>query len=196
MAFIQPIFDNPSVLVTILISLAFNIMFLALAFIEPYKSIFEHMLKTWTHQNGKKLNAFMFTKSGALLNVYGDIEQDGTFKYRDNKYLVNKQAFFNYKGLPTQLYKENVMEPVDPFNRPEVRELTTIEGNTVMASNQDPYDILQTLKKYALYAAFAVVGLIGVLGALAYLQYEVFDVIVQSGQQAAEIVNQARGGTN
>lgn len=193
MAFIEPLFSNPALLVTFLLLLAFNVMFVALAFIEPYRSIFQHMMKTWTHQHGEKLNAFIFTKSGAMVNVYGDIKEDGSFEYRDNKYLVNKQAFFNYKGLPTQLYKENVMEPIDPFQRPEVRELTTMEGNTVLLSDDNLIDILQKVKKYAPYVGFGIVGLIGVLGALAYLQYEVFDAIVQSGQQAAEIANQAGG---
>jgi len=192
MAFIEPLVNNPSILVTMLLLAATTFMFVLAAFIEPYKSVFQHALKTWTHQNGKKLNALIFTKSGAMLNAYADIEEDGTFEYRNNKYAVNKQAFFNYKGLPTQLYKENVVEPVDPFNRPSVKELTTEQSKTVMMSNIDPLDIKKLVKNYGVYALFAVIGLIGVLGALTYFNYQVFDVVVQQGQQAAQVINEAQ----
>jgi len=192
MAFIEPLYQNPSLLVTVLISAAINIVFIAISFIEPYKSVWQHAMKTWTHQDGQKLNALIFTKSGALRQEYGDIGQDGTFEYRDSKYAVVKQAMFNYKGIPTQLYKENEMEPFDPFDRQDVAKLSTDEAQRVMMSNENLIDILQKVKKYAPYVAIGIIVLIGVLGALAYLNYQVFDAVVQSaGTAATELQNTA-----
>lgn len=185
MAFIETLTQNPTILITWLLSIALNAMFILAAFVEPYKSVVQHAWKTWTHSKGDKLNALFFTKSGVMKFEYGEINSKGAFEYNEKEYAVNKKAFFNYLGMPTQIYKEGTVEPFDPYDRQEIRELSTNEAERIMMSTELS-SILETIKRWAPIAGLGLLIMIGALGVLIYFDYQVFNEVVQKTGQAIQ----------
>jgi hypothetical protein len=160
---------------TILFSVTTNIIFIALGFVEPYKSIFSHAWKTWTHGSGKSLNVWFVTKSGAARFYYKSVDSTGKIDVKGNEYLVNPKMQVSYKGLPTQTIVEGQAEPHDYYNDQEAQKVSTNEMNRLFLNKDN--GVLAWLKENMQYIMYGGIALIAVLAAIGYFLYDIQQVV-------------------
>jgi len=191
--------NTPSwLIVTAFVSVSLNAVFLLAAFFEPYKSVMRWAWISFTHSTGKRLRAYMFTKNGTIKRIYKKIGSEGNITYNDEEYSINPKLQFNDLGIPTQIYKEGVTEPFNPYNDEGGRQMSTAELTRVMTSTKLP-GIIEYLKKYWPVALVLVGTTILLAGGSLYMNWMIYDEAVQKGtelagravQNATELSNQA-----
>jgi len=163
------------------VSLLFNVFFIAVAFMQPYRMLFKHMWHKAYSDTSDKVSGLFLNKNGVVTMELLDVES-GHVKRNDGRYVLNHNAQFSWHGVPLQIWLEGQSRPVNPYGEGE--SLSTKELNTIMRAGQvDEFiqDLLDRLKQYYPMAITVCVVFAGFVLLSIYFGWNIWDYLINQG---------------
>lgn len=166
--------------IIILLSTAF-IAFIAIVFLSGIgRRVVKRIKQQWLYKKGKHVNTVFISNNGVANELFIKKDKDGSFKFNDNMYVVDRKKTILLDGIPTQINLEGTTEPVDVAGYDTSDKMSTAELEQIIMHNEagNLVAFLMSIKPYLIMACIAILAL--AVGGL-YFNYQIFDVVVQGG---------------
>ena len=165
--------ENKTLELWLTFSILANIMILFISlFTGTGTEIYKRYFNKFKYKSGKYVNALIILKSGVVKEVFtAKDELTGSIRLMGKPYVTTAKLMFNYKGIPTYLFREDNPDPVNIWQDGYTGIISCSEVDTVMAS-ADSFNAIAWLKQYVNYAAIGLAIIIAIGGFSANLIYE------------------------
>ena len=160
--------ENKSLELWLTFSILANLMIIFVSvFTGTGTEIFKRYFNKFKYKSGKYVNALIILKSGVVKEVFTTKDElTGSIRLMGKPYVATAKLRFNYKGIPTYLFREDNPDPINIWQNGYTGTISCSEVDTVMAS-ADSFNAVAWLKQYVNYAAIglAIVITIGLFSA-------------------------------
>jgi hypothetical protein len=177
------------------VSVMFNVLVMGFLFVTRIgNEMYQFFKQKLLYKKGGYVNALIFDKDGLVHQVFSKVVKDQNyFLWKGERYVRNPNLLRNYKGIPTYLYIEGSIKPINLFDDKFKHDLGNEEVDKMILAEVDGFDFIRMLKQYA---PFILLGLgIFVLLVLAslYFNWQIYDAIVQANNLVSTNSNPING---
>ncbi len=178
--------ENKTLELWLTFSILANILILFLSlFTGTGTEIYKRYINKFKYKSGKYVNALIILKSGVIKEVFtAKDEVTGSIRLMGKPYVTTAKLMFNYKGLPSYLFREDNPDPINIWLKGYTGIISCSEVDTVMAS-ADSFNAIQWLKQHVKYAAIGLAIIIAIVGFSANLINEDHKALIDTGDYKA-----------
>lgn len=176
------------------LSIVFNIIIIGSVFLTGIgRQAWKRFWNKLRHGKGGFVNTLFIDKDGNIKEIFKKVDEEGLFRVGDNPYSRSPRCLLNYEKIPTYIHMENKTEPVNPyagFDSDEAEAIAMasageIDNAIITSQNMDAMTFLKKL----LPIAMILVGIVVIIAAAGiYFNWQIYDIIVQQGQNVVSDV--------
>lgn len=166
--------------IIILLSTAIIAILATVFFTGVGKRVIKRIKQQWIYKKGKHVNTIFISNNGVANELFIKKDNDGSFNYDQNMYVVDRKKTILLDGIPTQINLEGVSEPVDVAGYDTSDKMSTAELEQIIMHNEagNLVSFLISIKPYLIMGCLSMLAL-AILSI--YFNYQIFDIVVQGG---------------
>lgn len=142
----------------------------------------EALIRWWNrfrYKRGGYVNGLKFYKDGNIKEVFVKKKEDNSVYIGNEMHSVNPVLLRSYKHMPTQVYLEGNIAPVDMFKEHlDLQSISDEEVNKIILSQSNGLNMFKWIANNLMFFWILIGIIVILLGAILYYVYTVHDLIL------------------